>query len=424
MTAATMIQVHKIALDVNNVQQTHLKQAAGVARFAYNWALGEWRRQYKAALVDDTLPKPNAYQLRKQLNAIKRDEFPWMMEVTKYAPQQAIINLGAAFERFFNGVAKYPTFKKKGVHDSFTVGNDQVKLKGSMIRLPRIGWVKLREDPRFSGRLKTITLSRRAQRWYVSLGIEVPLSVPTENPIESQDQIVGVDLGLKDLAIFDDGKRVPGAKPLKTMLRKKQRLNRSLSRKKKGSMNRRKAREKLTRIEAKIAFIRQDGLHKLTTKLVNEFDVIAIEDLSVQQMQQIKYHARNIADMGWYEFRRQLTYKTEQAGKTLYVADRYFPSSKTCSSCGHVMPSMPLNIRNWTCPQCNAHHDRDVNAAINLKNSAIEELGLLKSDLAVSNTDRKNACGEKGAAVDVTSACNRSRQTSGLKQEVITDLHE
>lgn len=155
---------HKIALDLNNHQRTYMLRATGVARFAYNWALEQWGIQYRAWREDDTLPKPSQFSLRKQLNEIKKESFPWMLEVTKCAPQLAIIQLGEAFKNFFAHRAAYPKFRKKGVHDRFSISNDQFAVQGKRIRIPKLGWVRMREALRFSGKLVSITVSRMADR--------------------------------------------------------------------------------------------------------------------------------------------------------------------------------------------------------------------------------------------------------------------
>lgn len=233
-----MIIAHKIALDPNNAQATYFARAAGTARFAYNWALAEWQRQYAAWKQDNSLPKPSQAALRRQLNAIKREQFPWMLEVTKNAPQMAIIQLGEAFKNFFAGRAKYPKFRKKGVHDRFTLTNDQFSIDGSCIRIPHLGWVRMRESLRFAGKIMSATISRVADRWFVSI------TVDTEDPPKSRAEnqgAVGVDLGVAALATLSTGETITGPKPHKALLDRLRRLSRSLSRKQKGSSNRRKA---------------------------------------------------------------------------------------------------------------------------------------------------------------------------------------
>lgn len=394
-----MLIAHKIALDPNNAQATYMARAAGTARFAYNWALAEWKRQYDAWKADNSLPKPSQAALRRQLNAIKREQFPWMLEVTKNAPQMAIIQLGQAFQNFFAGRARYPQFRKKGVHDRFTLTNDQFDIDGSRIRIPNLGWVRMRETLRFAGKIMSATVSRVADRWFVSIVVDTPDN--SHLPKAESQGAVGVDLGVSSLATLSTGEPpIPGPKPHKALLDRLHRLSRSLSRKAKGSANRRKAKAKLAKLHARIASIRSDALHKLTTDLTRRFHTIGIENLNVRGMMRNRHLARSIADMGFFEFRRQLEYKAAMRGGKVVVADRFYASSKTCSSCGYKLEALPLALREWTCPECGAIHDRDVNAAINLKN------------MAVSST--VSACGEEGSG----SGRKTRVKPASMKQEV------
>ena len=299
-----MLIAHKIALDPSNTQSTYLARACGVARFAYNWALAEWKRQYEAWKADNALPKPSQAALRRQLNSIKREQFPWMLEVTKNAPQMAIIQLGQAFQNFFTGRARYPQFRKKGVHDRFTLTNDQLDIDGSRIRIPNLGWVRMRETLRFTGKIMSATVSRAADRWFVSIAVDTPDD--SHLPKAENQGEAGVDLGVSALATLSTGEAIPGPKPHKALLDRLRRLSRSLSRKQKGSANRRKAKAKLAKLHARIAAIRSDALHKLTTDLTRRFHTIGIEDLNVRGMAKNRHLARSIADMGFHEFRRQL----------------------------------------------------------------------------------------------------------------------
>jgi len=379
-----MIISHKIRLKPNNKQTTYLAKAAGTARFAYNWALAEWQTQYAAWQNDNSLPKPNQMRLRRQLNHIKREKFGWMLEVTKNAPQMAIIQLGEAFKNFFAGRANYPKFKKKGKsRDSFTLTNDQFKVEGLRIRIPHIGRVRMRESLRFNGKILSVTVSRTANQWFASITVDTA-SHPLP-PAENQG-VVGVDLGVSALATLSTGEVVAGAKPHKILLSRLQRLSRSLSRKVNGSENRKKAKLKLARLHARVANVRRDALHRLTTDLTRRFHTIGIEGLNVSGMVKNRYLSRAISDMGFFECRRQLAYKAAQRGGIIVVADRWYPSSKTCSDCGHKLETLRLAVREWVCPACGAVHDRDMNAAINLKN------------LAVSST--VSACGEAGAGLE------------------------
>lgn len=363
-----MLTAHKIALDPNDRQATYFAKACGTARFAYNWALMEWKRLYELHRADPNQPKPTEGLLRRELNAVKRKEFPWMLEVTKCAPQMAIRQLGRAFENFFAGRAKYPVFRKKGVHDRFTITNDQFEIKDRRIRIPNLGWVRMRECLRFEGKILSATISRVADRWFASVTIETEESRPSVTP---DSPVVGVDLGVATQATLSTGEMIEGAKPHRVLLKRLQRLSRSLSRKEKGSRNRQKAKNKLARLHARISNIRRDGLHKLTTELTRRFQTIGLEDLNVSGMLKNRRLARSISDQGFHEFKRQLTYKAERRGNLVVIANRWFASSKTCSACGNKLENLPVSARKWTCPECGTGHDRDVNAAVNLKKYAV-----------------------------------------------------
>lgn len=393
-----MLMAHKIALAPNNKQATYFAKATGTARFAYNWALVEWQRQYDAWKQDNSLPKPSQAALRRQLNTIKREQFPWMLEVTKNAPQMAIMQLGDAFKNFFAGRAKYPKFRKKGVRDRFTLTNDQFSIDGCRIRIPNLGWVRMRESLRFTGKILSATVSRVADRWFVSIAVDTQ-DDPRLPEAENQG-VVGVDLGVSALATLSTGETIIGPKAHTLLLKRLRRLSRSLSRKQKGSSNRNKAKAKLARLHARIANVRSDALHKLTADLTRRFHTIGIEDLNVRGMMANRHLARSIADMGFFEFRRQLEYKVERRGGRVVVADRWFASSKICSTCGHKLDRLPLSMRRWVCPACGSMHDRDTNAAINLANYAASS--------AVS------ACGEEGAG----RACKSTVKPASVKQEV------
>ena len=381
-----MYLAHQIRLDPNNVQATYLGRAAGTARFAYNWALAEWKRQYEASKTDPTVDKPNEAALRRQLNAIKHKQFPWMLEVTKNAPQMAIMQLGQAFKNFFKGLARYPTFRRKGRDDRFTLTNDQFWVEQKRIHIPHLGWLRMRESLRYSGRIVSASIKRVADRWYVSITVDIAAdtSRPFLSPAENQGA-VGVDLGVTALATLSTGERFPGPKALGTLLDSVRRVARNLSRKVKGSRNYAKAKRELARLHARIADLRRNGLHQLSAYLTRCFHTIGIEDLNVKGMLRNHCLARAISDMGFRELRRQLEYKAAWRGAQLVVVDRWYPSSKTCSCCGRRLDALELAVREWCCPGCGALHNRDVNAAINLRK------------MAVSST--ASACGGKGAGL-------------------------
>ena len=375
-----MMIAHKITLNPNDRQRTYCARAAGVSRFAYNWALSEWQRQYKEWKEDSNNPKPSQQLLRKQLNKIKRERFPWMLKVTKNAPQMAIIQLGQAFQNFFAGRARYPRFRKKGVHDRFSLTNDQFEISGLRIRIPNLGWVRMREQLRFDGKIMSAVISRTADKWFASIAVETQDS---HLPKAENQGVVGVDLGVSSLATLSTGEKIEGPKPLKALLNRLRRCSRGLSRKVKGSKNREKAKRKLSKMHYCISCVRHDGLHKLTTDLTGRFHTIGIEDLNVKGLQRNRRLSRSISDMGLYEFRRQLEYKANMRGGLVVVADRFFASSKTCSVCDYELNELPLSVRQWRCPACGTEHDRDVNAAVNLKENAVSSTA--------------SACGEEGS---------------------------
>ena len=420
-TASTVKLAHKIELIPTTAQQEYFAKACGVSRFAYNWALATWNSQYKdwkeaeeEAKKNGTinhLSKPKEYELRKKFNEIKGEQYPFVKEITKCAVQQSIKDVGIAFVRFFKKTSNYPQFHKKGRHDSFYMDNVSFKVVGKRIHIPKLGWVKMRENLRFYGKIMSATVSRIADSWFVSIQVDVPFnSLPVAKKLYSENQavisetearvtgtltipsqlkVVGIDLGIKTMATLsytDQIEKIDAPKPLKRLLSKLKRLQRKLSRQgkhyvmedyidangktrkiRKYSNNYMKTKIKLARLHSKIHNIRQDFLHKLTTRLVEEFDVICIEDLNVKGMMANHKLARAIMDLGFYEFKRQLLYKAQMCHKEIVIADRWYPSSKTCSCCGEKLKELDLSDRDWECPNCHTVHDRDANAAMNLR---------------------------------------------------------
>jgi putative transposase len=355
-----MHRSHKIQLDPNNRQETYFRKACGVARFAYNWGLAEWGHMYKAG------ESPSWMSLNRKLNSVKRTEFPWMLDVTKCAPLAALSNLGDAFQKFFTKKAKYPKFKKRGAHDSFYLANDKFSVKNKRIRIPKLGWVRLRESLRLRGKILSATVSRTAGRWFVAIVVEVPDKVsPTSGS-------VGIDLGLTAFATLSTGEKFLAPKPLKEGIKKLQTLSKSVSRKQLGSCNRAKAKTKLAVFYYHMSCIRKDFLHKLSSKIASKYRLVGMEDLAVANM--VKNHklARSISDAGWAEFGRQLDYKAEE----VIVVGRYYPSSKLCSRCSYKLEELPLSVREWACPACHTIHDRDINAAKNIMTEAVRTAGL------------------------------------------------
>ncbi len=286
-----------------------------------------------------------------------------MKNLSSKVYQYAFINLGEAFKRFFQGLGKHTRFKKKGKHDSFTIDNcgKPIELNGWYHKLPFVGVIRTYEP--IEATTKKITISRQAGDWYLSCSWEF-----TPKPTEKNIDVVGVDLGIKTLATLSSGVVFESVKSYRSFEDKLSRLQYLHRNKIIGSANWKKAQLKIAALHRRVANIRKDALHKLTAYLANNHGSVVIEDLNVSGMLGNHKLAKSIADQGFYEFRRQLQYKCQWYGCDLVVVDRFFPSSKTCSNCGHVQ-DMPLSFRTYDCPDCGLSIDRDLNASINLRNA-------------------------------------------------------
>jgi len=405
------ILAHRIALDPNRRQATALARAAGVARFSWNWALAEWNRQYAEHRADpEVTPRPSELALRKRLAAIKREQFPWMLDSPATASSYAIRSLGDAWGNFFAGHSQRPRFKARGkAQDAFradngsngdgSLGGIRLSPDGRRIKLGKLGWHRMREPLRFVGQAIEATVSRTADRWFVSLAVRFEETFPQTAPSGS---VVGVDLGISAMATLSTGEKIAGPKALAKQLARLRRLSRRLSRKAKGSRNRRKAAAKVARFHARAASVRRDALHNTTTGIARRFETVCLETLNVRGMMANGRLARAIADVGMSEFSRQLAYKVKLRGGTVVRADKWFPSSKTCSCCGAMADKMPLNVRTWTCAHCGAEHDRDINAARNLAALATR-----------AEPARSHACGDASSLESSFSAAG----CASLKQE-------
>ncbi|WP_031458772.1 RNA-guided endonuclease InsQ/TnpB family protein [Chloroflexus sp. MS-G] len=390
---------HKIALCPTPEQIDYFKRACGTARRVWNWALNEWNKQYAAG------GKPNAMALKKQFNAIKYTDpqwldekgRPWLRDIHRDAHAQPFAHLAKAWERFFTDLkagkeAHAPRFKKKGrCRDSFYVANDKFRLDGKTIRLPKIGDVAMTEELRFKGKILGATVSRTADRWFVAIQVEVPDAQCYRR--RTSHEVNGIDLGVKAAATISSGEVIEAPKPLNAALRRLKIRGRRLSRKleaakemagfgrhaclPKGtrlpvSNNRQKSAATLARLYARLANLRADFTHKLTTRLCRENQALVIEDVNVKGMLANERLARAIADVGFGVFRSQVEYKAKRYGTHLIIADRWYPSSRLCFKCGWKNEALTLSDREWVCAQCGERHDRDLNAARNLKRLATE----------------------------------------------------
>ena len=368
----------KIRLEPNNGQKTMLAQHAGVARHAYNTGLS-----YCNALYEQGEKIPNAIALHKWLVATIKKENPWYYESSKCSPQEALRNLEKAFKNFYNlqsksgyklkdkkGLLKgVPNFKKKGKKDSFYLERN-IRIQNGYVKLPRIGWVKLSEKIEIEN-IKNCVISRTADQWFIAIKKDVELEKTKKIFIS-----VGVDLGVKTLATLSNGKIFENLKPYKNAKNKLRNQQKEVSRRfiknaKNQSNNYKKSVFKLAKTHTKVANVRKDNIHKITTYLAKNFETVIIEDLKVTNM--VKNHnlASAILDGGFFEFKQQLLYKKEWYGGSVILANTYFPSSKLCSCCGSKKEVLKLSEREYVCTECSSVMDRDFNASKNLENLAV-----------------------------------------------------
>jgi putative transposase len=342
-------------------QETLLRRTLGCVRLVYNRALAfrteAWYQKQERVGYSQSSSMLTEWK--------KQEELSFLNEVSCVPLQQGLRHLQSAFTNFFAGRASYPNFKKKrnGGSAEFTKSafrwkDGQLFLAKSTVALP-IRWS--RQLPQGS-EPSTITVKLEPSgRWTVSLLVD-DLTI---QPLPVIDKAVGLDAGITSLITTSDGEKIANPKHFAKGFKRLRKAQKALSRKQKGSLNREKAKRKVAKVHAQIKDARQDFLHKMTTRLVRENQTIVAELLAVKNMVKNRKLAKSISDAGWGEIFRQLAYKSLWYGRTFVQLDRWFPGSKTCSSCGHKVDSLPLNVREWDCPKCNAHHDRDVNAAIN-----------------------------------------------------------
>ncbi len=376
-----MLLGFKTELKPNKSQLVLLAKNSGTARHAWNWGLALTKQilDHNKANREEKIKFPSAIDLHKWLVALVKRSNPWYYESSKCAPQYALRNLTEAWKRCFKKTAGAPRFKKKGRGDSFTI-DGSIKVDHRQIKVPRIGWLKTYERLPQGVNPKSVTISRQADRWFISFKIEVE----PQNTLKTVD-IVGVDLGVKSLATLSTGEVFVGAKSYRKEEAKLSRLQWLNRHKEIGSNNWRKAQIKMARLHRQIANIRKDTLHKLTTYLAKNHGTVVIEDLNVSGMMANHKLAKAIADMGFYQFRRQLEYKCELYGSQLVVVERWFPSSKTCSNCGQEKDSLSLSERTFKCESCGLSCDRDLNASINLAkavSSTVTACGVDNADVA------------------------------------------
>lgn len=358
---------HKIQLLPNNVQRAKFVEYAGVHRWSYNYGLERKKAEYES-----TGKSSGAYALAVEVTALKRSTHPWLSEAPKSIPRLALQQLDVAYANFFrrvkNGAMKpgFPRFKsRKRDRLVFHLESDTVVIDKNKARIPKLGWVRMCQPLRFSGKLAgTVAISEQAGKWFASLTVEVE----TPDLDERQDREVGIDLGVKTLATTSDGREFENPKHGKQLEELLVRVQRQLARKKPGSKRWQKAKLRVQRIHKSIADRHADAIHQATLRICGKYNTVYLEDLNVSGMMRNHCLARAVADASMREFRRQVEYKERWRGGTVGFVDRWFPSSKLCSECGCINDELTLADREWVC-DCGTHHLRDHNAAMNILNA-------------------------------------------------------
>lgn len=354
-----MLKAYKYRLYPTKQQEEYFTNCFGCVRFIYNQMLSDKIDHYK-----------ETKEMLKNTPAQYKKEFPFLKEVDSLALANTQQNLNKAYKNFFRDKSVgFPKFKSKHKSKASYTTNNQggnIRIEDGKIKLPKIGFVRLRQHRTFDGDIKSCTISmNKSGKYFISILVE-----STDEPSQSVERKIGIDLGISDFAITtnDLGESVKYDNPkyLYKSEKKLKKAQRSLSRKQKGGKNRNKARIQVAKKHEKIVNQRKDFLHKLSKKITDENQVIVIETLSSKNLMKNHKLAKSIGDAGWYEFVRQLEYKAKQKGRTIIKADKFYPSSQICSACGHRDGKKPLHIREWNCPNCGTHLDRDINASKNL----------------------------------------------------------
>ncbi len=370
-----MIKAHKIRLNPTPEQEVYFRKAAGTARFVYNWGLAAW----KAHKAEHPGQAHGALALKKDFNAIKATQFPWVYEVAKDVCEGAFFNLAAALKNYFESksgkrqgkTVGFPRLKsKKNRRQSFRLNNDRIHVDSHSLYVPKLGWVNMAEALRFDGKIMGATVSRQAGRWYVSITVELE----AREPGAFEKPMVGIDLGVKTLMVLSDGTRRENQTLLRSELTHFKRLSRRLSRRQAGSARWCRAKRQLERFHERIANRRADYLHKTTADIARTYAVVGLEDLNVAGMLKNHHMALSLSDAAFGEIRRQLEYKCDWYGGRVVTVNRFFPSSRLCGHCQAKYDGLELSERTWVCPTCGMLNERDPNAARNIEQEVLQLL--------------------------------------------------
>ncbi|MBV9386362.1 MAG: transposase [Chroococcidiopsidaceae cyanobacterium CP_BM_ER_R8_30] len=368
-----VLRVVKLRIYPTREQELYLAKSFGSCRWLWNKFLAQHNETYKT-----TGKGLSRLDYQKQLPQLKK-EFEWLSEPYSQCLQVVCLNLSQAFVNFFEGKSQPPNFKQKHGRQSITYPQN-VKLEGDDLKLPKIGEIHAKVHRKLEGKLKTVTVSKNPDgKYFASLLYE---DGKTGTKSSSEGKAIGIDLGLIDFAVTSEGSKFNNPKWMRKREKNLKRKQQSLAGKVKGSNSRNKARILVAKTHAKVSRCREDFLHKLSRKIVNDNQVIVLENLCVKGMVRNPNLSKAISQVGWGMFCTMLKYKAEQDGKVYLEIDRFFPSSKTCNHCLNRVDSLPLDIRSWVCDRCSTQHDRDINAAINIKNEGLRILSLGTSDTA------------------------------------------
>ena len=385
-----MLRVVKVRIYPSNQQKEQLAKAFGSTRWLWNRFLALTNETYK-----DTGKGLSRYDLQKQLPSLKK-EYEWLSETYSQCLQVVCLNLSRSFINFFEKRSQFPRFKSKHGKQSLTYPQN-VKLNPDSLKFPKLGDIYAKVHRPLEGKVKTVTISKnKTNQYYASILLEDGKELP---PQSTEGKAIGLDMGLTDFCITSDGSKYSNPKWLNKHERNLKIKQQQLSRKQKGSNNRNKSRFKVAKVHNKISRCREDFQHKLSRKIVNENQVIVVENLNIKGM--VKNHclAKSIQQVGWGQFMTMLKYKAEQEGKVYQEVDRFFPSSKTCHVCLNRVDSLPLDVRYWTCNSCQTKHDRDINAAINIRDEGLRILASGTGATAYRPDVRRDSRGRKKSTI-------------------------